>query len=221
MASAGGLTTQSCGSSDSPGHVAIHRLTNDEYDNTVQDLLYTTSTPATQFDPSPAGQSGFSNDSNALILSDDLTTSYYQAGEALAQAVIASKGTAGGAYSQIVTCAPAASCAQTMDIDGLTGTDELPVVRDMVPAVQLTRHGGHGDRGPGSGRRRGRPVGRRGGGARMSTTESGAPATTADASLPASGPAGPPAGRSPFYDGSTPTGQVSISAVAISAIKGS
>ena len=47
--------------------------------------------------------------------------------------------------------------------DGLfaeaTGTDELPAVRDMVLAVQLTAHGGHGDRGPGSGRRRGRPGG--------------------------------------------------------------
>ena len=40
-----------------------------------------------------------------------------------------------------------------------TGTGELPVVRDMVLAVQLTAHGGHGDRGPGSGRRRGRPGG--------------------------------------------------------------
>lgn len=37
----------------------------------------------------------------------------------------------------------------------------------------------------------------------MTTAES-------DASLPASGPAGPLAGRSSFYDGSTPTGQVGI-----------
>src|SRR5579884_3433529 len=59
---AGGSTTvQSCGSSYAPGHVAIHRLTNDEYDHTVQDLLYTTATPATQFDPNPAGESGFTN----------------------------------------------------------------------------------------------------------------------------------------------------------------
>jgi len=49
-----------------------------------------------------------------------------------------------------------------MDTDELTGTDELPVVPDMVRAFQLTGHGGHGDRGPGSGRRRGR---RGGGGA--------------------------------------------------------
>lgn len=37
----------------------------------------------------------------------------------------------------------------------------------------------------------------------MSTTQS-------EPSLPASGPAGPLAGRSPFYDASTPTGQVGI-----------
>jgi hypothetical protein len=111
--SGSGVTTQSCGSSYAPGHVAIHRLTNDEYDNTVQDLLYTTSTPATQFDPSPAGQSGFSNDSNALIISDDLIAAYYAAGESLAKGVIATKGTAGGAYSKIVACAPSAACAQT------------------------------------------------------------------------------------------------------------
>ena len=38
-----------------------------------------------------------------------------------------------------------------MDTGELTGTGGLPVVRDLVPAVQLTGHGGHGDRGPLSG----------------------------------------------------------------------
>jgi hypothetical protein len=105
--------TATCGASYAPGHVAIHRLTNDEYDNTIGDLLFTTATPGTAFDPSPAGASGFENDSDALIISDDLISSYYTAGEALAKGVIATKGTAGGAYAQIVTCAPAAACAQT------------------------------------------------------------------------------------------------------------
>ncbi len=109
----GTVTAASCGATYAPGHVAIHRLTNDEYDNTVRDLLYTSSTPGTAFDPSPAGQSGFENDSNALILSDDLISAYYTAGEALAKEVIASKGSAGGAYSKIVTCSASAACAQT------------------------------------------------------------------------------------------------------------
>jgi hypothetical protein len=102
-----------CTSTYAPGHIAIHRLTNDEYNNTVRDLLYTTATPATAFDPSPAGQSGFENDSDALIISDDLVSAYYTAAEALAQGVIATKGMAGGAYAQIVTCAPSTTCAQT------------------------------------------------------------------------------------------------------------
>lgn len=109
----GGVTTQSCGTTYAPGHVAIHRLTNEEYDYTVQDLLFTTAAPGKAFDPSPAGASGFSNDSDALILSDDLVSAYYTAGETLAKAVIASKGTAGGAYAKIVTCAPSAACAKS------------------------------------------------------------------------------------------------------------
>jgi hypothetical protein len=111
---AGVVMTQSCGSNYAPGHVGIHRLTNDEYNNTVHDLLFTTATPGTGFDPSPAGQSGFSNDSEALVLSDDLIASYYSAAESLAQGVIASKGTAGAAYSKIVTCTPSTTCAQTV-----------------------------------------------------------------------------------------------------------
>jgi hypothetical protein len=66
-----------------------------------------------------------------------------------------------------------------MDTDELTGTDELPVVPDMVRALQLTGHGGHGDRGPGSGRRRGRLGGRRdGGGAAAVITQPGQVAAT-------------------------------------------
>jgi hypothetical protein len=107
------MIASACGTNYAPGHVAIHRLTNAEYDNTVRDLLFTAATPATAFDPSPAGASGFDNDSNALIISDDLVAAYYTAAETLAKGVIATKGTAGGAYSQIVTCAPSTACAQT------------------------------------------------------------------------------------------------------------
>ncbi|MGO9715097.1 MAG: DUF1592 domain-containing protein [Polyangiaceae bacterium] len=121
-----------CGTTYAPGHIAIHRLTNDEYDNTIQDLLYTTATPGTGFDPSPAGASGFENDSNALILSDDLTSAYYTAGEALAQGVIATKGTTGGAYSQIVTCSPSTACAQTTITNLATRAYRRPVTSAEV-----------------------------------------------------------------------------------------
>jgi hypothetical protein len=97
-----------------PGHVSIHRLTNAEYNNTVRDLLFTTSQPANAFDPVSAGASGFTNDSDHLTVYSDLIASYYAAAESLAQGVIASKGVTGGAYSKIVTCAPSLQCAQTV-----------------------------------------------------------------------------------------------------------
>jgi hypothetical protein len=130
-----GITTQACGSAYAAGHVAIHRLTNDEYDNTVQDLLFTTATPATAFDPSPAGESGFSNDSNALIISDDLIASYYTAGEALAKAVIASKSQTGGAYSQIVTCTPSTACAHATVTNLATRAYRRPVTPAEVTTL--------------------------------------------------------------------------------------
>jgi hypothetical protein len=129
------VTASACGTSYAPGHIAIHRLTNDEYDNTVDDLLFTTSTPGTAFDPSPAGQSGFENDSNALILSDDLIAAYYTAGEALAKEVIASKATPGGAYAQIVTCAPSAACAQSTISAFATRAYRRPVTSDELATL--------------------------------------------------------------------------------------
>ena len=127
--------TATCGASYAPGHVAIHRLTNDEYDNTIGDLLFTTATPGTAFDPSPAGASGFENDSDALIISDDLISSYYTAGEALAKGVIATKGTAGGAYAQIVTCAPSAACAQSTVTTFATRAYRRPVTSAEVATL--------------------------------------------------------------------------------------
>jgi len=128
-------TSSACGTTYAPGHIAIHRLTNDEYDNTIRDLLYTTATPATAFDPSPAGESGFENDSDALIISDDLISAYYTAAESLADAVIASKGVAGGAYSQIVTCAASAACAQTVITNLATRAYRRPVTSDEVATL--------------------------------------------------------------------------------------
>jgi hypothetical protein len=130
--SAGAVMTLSCGSNYAPGHVAIHRLTNDEYNNTVHDLLFTTATPGTGFDPSPQGASGFSNDSHALAISDDLIASYYSAAESLAHEVIASKGTPGGAYSKLVTCAPSTTCAQTVVTNLATRAYRRPVTSDEV-----------------------------------------------------------------------------------------
>ena len=111
---AGDLTIASrCSSTYSPGHVPIHRLTNTEYNNTVRDLFHTTSRPADSFIPSAPGLSGFGNDSNSLTISEENVSAYYAAAESIAKEVIASRSTPNGAYSQIVPCAPSATCAQS------------------------------------------------------------------------------------------------------------
>ncbi len=98
---------------DTTGHYALRRLTNQEYTNTVQDLLLTKQTPGAAFQESLPGGSGYTNDSAALDISSALVATYYAAAIGLAKEVIASKGTAGGAYSKLVTCdATQAACAQ-------------------------------------------------------------------------------------------------------------
>jgi hypothetical protein len=105
-----------CGAGYSPGHVSLHRLNNEEYNNTVRDLLYTTSRPGDQFPPSGSGASGFSNDSERLTVFDVIVLDYAAAADTLAAEVIASKNNPGGAYSRIAPCAaaaPNANCAKT------------------------------------------------------------------------------------------------------------
>jgi hypothetical protein len=109
----GGTTPGGTDPVDATGHYALRRLTNQEYTNTVQDLLFTKQTPGATFQESLPGQSGYTNDSQALDISDELLVSYYGAATSLAKEVVASKGTAGGAYSKLVTCdATKAACAQ-------------------------------------------------------------------------------------------------------------
>src|SRR4051794_20780343 len=97
-----------------PSHVSIHRLTNDEYTNTVQDLLFTQSRPGDAFPLPSVGQSGFKNDSQALSVTPDWVARVYAAADTLAAEVIASKGTAGGAYARLVACGTGAACAESV-----------------------------------------------------------------------------------------------------------
>ncbi|PWU14719.1 MAG: hypothetical protein C5B49_12695 [Bdellovibrio sp.] len=113
------LATSSCGSTYSPGHAMIHRLSNTEYNNTVRDLLLTKSTPGDTFQSSSVGSSGFSNESVTLTISNQSVADYATAARALADEVIASKGTAGGAYQALASCAVGAttvsdSCARSV-----------------------------------------------------------------------------------------------------------
>ncbi len=98
---------------DATGHYALRRLTNQEYTNTVQALLFTKATPGAAFQESLPGSSGYTNDSAALDISSALVASYYAAATTLAAEVIASKGAAGGAYTKLVACdATQAACAE-------------------------------------------------------------------------------------------------------------
>ncbi len=94
-----------------PGHTPIHRLTNEEYNNTLRDLLFTDLRPADAFDPDVTGISGFRNDSNALTMSDDRVAAYLAAADTVTTEFIASKGVPGGAYGRIVTCGETQDCA--------------------------------------------------------------------------------------------------------------
>src|SRR5450755_2947266 len=106
-------STSSTEVTDATGHYELRRLTNQEYTNTVQALLFTQQTPGAAFQESLPGGSGYTNDSEALDISSALVASYYAAATALAKEVVASKGTAAGAYSKLVTCdATQAACAQ-------------------------------------------------------------------------------------------------------------
>ncbi|MFO0598217.1 MAG: DUF1592 domain-containing protein [Myxococcaceae bacterium] len=98
--------------SGTAGHYALRRLTNREYTNSVQDLLFTTARPGDALQESPTGASGFTNDSYALSIYSALVGTMYDQAETLAHAVIASKGTSNGAYGKLVTCQPSQStCA--------------------------------------------------------------------------------------------------------------
>lgn len=111
--------THSCGSHVAAGHTMIHRLTNTEYDNTIRDLLFTTAQPGALFESSSVGSSGFSNQSDVLTLSDQIVTEYANAAITLADGVLATKGTSGGAYEKLAGCAaktgsPSADCVSSV-----------------------------------------------------------------------------------------------------------
>ncbi|MCC6806065.1 MAG: DUF1592 domain-containing protein [Deltaproteobacteria bacterium] len=118
----------------------IHRLTNDEYTNTVQDLLFTNARPGDNFPRSSVGESGYKNDSTALSVSQDWVARALTAADDLATAVIASKGTAGGAYAQIAPCASGAAgqaCASDALAAFATRAYRRPIAAGSAEHAQL------------------------------------------------------------------------------------
>jgi hypothetical protein len=99
----------SCTGAPDPGNVALHRLNNTEYDNTVRDLLGDTSQPANAF-PADGVSGGFDNEAAVLTMSPLLAEKYSNAAKSLVDALFAST-----KRSQVMTCDPAAggdACTQ-------------------------------------------------------------------------------------------------------------
>jgi hypothetical protein len=91
------------GSSPDPGPLVIRRLTRLEYDNTVRDLLGTSSTPAAGF-PTEERRLGFDNNSEALSVPPLLAEQYLLAAEQLAGEAVQPQ-----SLSRLVPCDPAAA----------------------------------------------------------------------------------------------------------------
>ncbi|HEX4403834.1 MAG TPA: DUF1592 domain-containing protein [Polyangia bacterium] len=83
-----------------PGRVTIHRLNRTEYNNTVHDLLGTTTRPADQFPPDDLGL-GFDNVADVLTLSPVHLQLYQTAAEALVTEALA---TTGAERAKLLTC---------------------------------------------------------------------------------------------------------------------
>jgi hypothetical protein len=72
-----------------PGRVTIPRLTREEYNHTLRDLLGIDLNPGAEFSPDGAGASGFNTDRDALFLTPALLEKYLAAAEAALDACIA------------------------------------------------------------------------------------------------------------------------------------
>jgi hypothetical protein len=77
---------------DFPGHVTIHRLNKNEYNNTVRDLFGIQFRPARGFPGDGAGESGFDNNADALFLSPLLLENYVRAARAIARTLLSNPG---------------------------------------------------------------------------------------------------------------------------------
>jgi hypothetical protein len=72
-----------------PGRVTIPRLTREEYNHTIRDLLGIDLNPAAEFSPDGAGASGFNTDRDALFLTPALMEKYLAAADAALEACFA------------------------------------------------------------------------------------------------------------------------------------
>lgn len=81
-----------------PGHVTLRRLNRTEYNNTVQDLLGTTSAPADVFPEDDESGDGFDNNGAILSLGDLLMENYDAAARSLSAEALGAASAARGRY---------------------------------------------------------------------------------------------------------------------------
>lgn len=72
-----------------PGHVTIPRLTRDEYNNTMRDLLGVDLRPGDTFSQDGEGQSGFTTDRDSLFVTPSMMEKYFDAAERSLSSLIA------------------------------------------------------------------------------------------------------------------------------------
>jgi len=72
-----------------PGHVTIPRLTRDEYNNTLRDLLGVDLRPGDTFTQDGEGQSGFTTDRDSLFVTPSMMQKYFLAAERSLDSLIA------------------------------------------------------------------------------------------------------------------------------------
>jgi hypothetical protein len=132
-----------CAGKNEPGHTLLRRLTNTEYTNTVQALLFTTRNAGSAFQESARGPSGYSNDALGLPIFPALVRGYYDMAVLLAKEVIASKGVAGGAWSRLVPCdLQQATCAQASVGNLARRALRRPLANDELPTLMSVYQGG-------------------------------------------------------------------------------
>jgi hypothetical protein len=117
-----------------PGRVGIHRLNNAEYDNTVRELLGTSSYPSDAF-PLRGAETGinFDNTATALGMLQTQYEAYMNAAEALMAEAIASDAQRG----RFMTCTPAIAgdaCARQ-----IIGTFGMQIYRRPLEAAEVER----------------------------------------------------------------------------------
>jgi hypothetical protein len=115
------------------GRVAVHRLNNTEYDNTMRDLLGVTSTPAKTF-IADEQLFGFDNIAEAFGMTDSQFEQYYGAADALVEQVFADN----ALRSRIMTCTPA-SATDTTCIQRIIGAFGQRAWRRPLAGDEVTR----------------------------------------------------------------------------------